>query len=192
MITTHIRRRLLRVLFGGAAVSALGLALMLGLSRIGTAGDAVAQSAGSGATCPMTTEDENIAIARTWHEQVINRRNPAALQDILAAEVVHHAAGGYPNTMTAAGVAAMMDDFLVAFPDLRYEFDLFIVQDDMVVERYTATGTQEGPLQDLPPLGRTATWTGVNIFRIECGRIVEVWSEVDALSRNQQLSGAKK
>jgi len=57
---------------------------------------------------------------------------------------------------------------------------------------YTATGTQLGPLQDLPPLGRTATWTGINIFRIECGRIVEVWSEVDALSRNQQLTGAKK
>ncbi|MCD6032468.1 MAG: SnoaL-like polyketide cyclase, partial [Thermomicrobiales bacterium] len=37
--------------------------------------------------------------------------------------------------------------------------------------------------------GRTATWTGVNIFRIECGKIVEVWSEVDALSRNAQLTG---
>jgi hypothetical protein len=55
--------------------------------------------------------------------------------------------------------------------------------------RYTATGTQDGALQDLPPSGRTATWTGVNIFRIECGRIVEIWSEVDALSRSQQLTG---
>ena len=49
---------------------------------------------------------------------------------------------------------------------------------------------KDGPLKDLPPSGREVTWTGINIFRIECGRISEVWSEVDALSRRQQLSGA--
>jgi steroid delta-isomerase-like uncharacterized protein len=141
------------------------------------------------AACPATTEEENVALARAWHEEVINRRNPAALEDILAPEVVHHAAGGYPETMDAVGVSAMMDDFLAAFPDLQYGFDQFIVQDDHVVERYTATGTQEGQLGDLPPSGRSATWTGVNIFRIECGRIAEVWSEVDAVSRRRQLTG---
>ena len=92
--------------------------------------------------------------------------------------------------MSADDVGSMMNDFLAAFPDLHYSFDFFVVQDDMVVERYTATGTQEGALGDLPPSGRQATWTGVNIFRIECGKIVEVWSEVDALSRNQQLAVA--
>jgi predicted ester cyclase len=111
------------------------------------------------------------------------------LRDILASEVVHHAAGGYPKVMNAAGVTAMMGDFLAAFPDLRYGFDRFIVRDDYVVERYTATGTQQGPLGDLPASGRTATWTGINIFRIACGRIAEVWSEVDALTRTQHLTG---
>ena len=54
------------------------------------------------------------------------------------------------------------------------KFDLFIVQGDYVAERYTATGTQDGPFQDQPPSGRTATWTGINIFRTECGQIVEI------------------
>src|SRR4029453_17441774 len=91
------------------------------------------------AECPVTTEDENVAIARAWHEEVINRRNPAA----------PHAAGGYPQVMDEAGVTAMMGDFLASFPDLSYTFDQFIVEDDLVVERYTATGTQEGPLGTL-------------------------------------------
>jgi len=64
-----------------------------------------------------------------------------------------------------------------------------ISEDDYVVERYTATGTQQGALGDLPPSGKRATWTGINIFRLECGKIVEIWSEVDALSRAQQLAG---
>jgi steroid delta-isomerase-like uncharacterized protein len=149
---------------------------------------AAAQEATLGAACPVSSEEQNVALARAWHEEVINRRNPEALQDILAAEIVHHAAGGYPEIMDEGGVTAMMGDFLTAFPDLRYTFDLFVVQDAYVVERYTATGTQQGPLGELPPSGRSATWTGINIFRIECGKIAEVWSEVDALSRNQQLT----
>jgi steroid delta-isomerase-like uncharacterized protein len=138
--------------------------------------------------CPTTTEAQNLAIARAWHEEVINRRNPAALRDILAPEVVHHAAGGYPEVMNAAGVASMMNDFLTAFPDLRVSFDKWIVRDDHVVQRYTATGTQKGQLGGTPPSGRQATWTGINIFRIACGRIAEVWSEVDAVSRTRQLT----
>ncbi len=63
---------------------------------------------------------------------------------------MHHAAGGYPKVMNATGIAAMMGDFLTAFPDLRYTFDQFIVQDDYVVERYTAMGTHQGQFGDLP------------------------------------------
>jgi steroid delta-isomerase-like uncharacterized protein len=138
--------------------------------------------------CRTTTETENTALARAWHEDVINRRNPAMLRDILAPKAAHHAAGGYPKLMDESGIAAMMGDFLSAFPDLRYTFDKFIAKDDYVVERYTATGTEQGPFAGRPPSGRTATWTGINIFRIECGKIAEVWSEVDAVSRAQQLT----
>ena len=98
------------------------------------------------------------------------------------------AAGGYPKIMNGEGIAAMIGDFLAAFPDLLITFDQFIAKDDFVVERYTASGTHLGPLGDLQPTNRTATWTGINIFRIGCGRIVEVWSEVDAEGRTRQLT----
>jgi steroid delta-isomerase-like uncharacterized protein len=142
------------------------------------------------AACKTTTDVENTALARAWHDDVINRRNPAILREILAPDVVHHAAGGYPKQLDSAGIATMMADFLTAFPDLYYTFDKFIAKDDYVVERYTASGTQQGPLGDLPPSGRPAAWTGVNIFRIECGRIAEVWSQVDAVGRTRQLTGS--
>ena len=83
----------------------------------------------------------------------------------------------------------MMNDLVRAFPDLSYTSDHFIVREDYVVERFTARGTQNGPLGELAPSGRRVTWTGINIYRLQCGRIAEVWSEVDALSRSQQLTG---
>jgi predicted ester cyclase len=119
--------------------------------------------------CPATTQVENTALARAWHEDVINRRNPDALKQILASSVVLHAAGGYPKALDAAGIGAMMADFLSAFPDLVYTFDQFIAKDDFVVERYTATGTQRGQLGDIPASGRVATWTGSTFFVSNAG-----------------------
>jgi steroid delta-isomerase-like uncharacterized protein len=138
-------------------------------------------------SCPVTTEAENQEIASVWHEEAINNGNLDALRDVVAPDVVHHAAGGYPDVTDIEGVMSMMGAFPAAFSDLHYTVDFWVTQDDMVIERYTATGTQDGPLGDHPATGRSATWTGVNIFRIECGKIAEVWSEVDALSRNAQL-----
>jgi predicted ester cyclase len=111
----------------------------------------------SPAACPVTTQVQSTAIARAWHDDVINRRNPTTLREILGPEVVHHAAGGYPKILNAEGVAAMMGDFLAAFPDLLITFDQFIAKDDFVVERYTASGTHQGSLGDLKPTNRMAT-----------------------------------
>ena len=99
------------------------LVRLIVLAAVGFPAAALAQS-----ECPATAETDNVAAARMWHEEVINRRNPAALADILGESVVHHAAGGYPDTMDAAGVTAMMGDFLTAFPDLVYSFDLFVAE----------------------------------------------------------------
>jgi len=142
------------------AAALLGIHLTFPLTQ------AIAQLDQLPADCPIKTPVENTVIARAWHEEGINRRNAGILKEILASDVVHHGA------------------------ELRYSFDQLIVQDDFVVERYSATGTQHGQFGDLPPSGRRATWTGINIFRLKCGKIVEVWSEVDAVSRRQQLQGA--
>ena len=35
--------------------------------------------------------------------------------------------------------------------------------------------------------GKPVTWSGINIFRIECGKIAEEWSEVDGVGRIAQF-----
>jgi hypothetical protein len=118
----------------GFALTGITLALATGCAGLPPSPPATT----SAAACPTTTEAQNVALTRTWHEEAINRRNPAALRDILDAQVRHHAAGGYPRTMTAEGVVAMMSEFPIAFSDLRYTSDFFIAKNDLVVQRYTA------------------------------------------------------
>ena len=191
----HMRHSSVFAALVGLSLTVVGTAPVTAVeSTTATPGTA---AAGSAAACPAITEAQKVALARAWHEEVVNRHNPAALRDILAPDAVHHAAGGrpgsggHPATRDAGGVAAMMGDLVRAFPDLRFTPDQFIARDDYVVERFTATGTHQGRFGDLAPSGRQVTWTGINIYRVQCGRIAEVWSEVDAVSRNQQLTGAQ-
>jgi len=108
-------------------VALVGLFLALGADGAARASGSAISEAGAGSTtCPSTSDEQKLAVARAWQEDVINRRSPATLQDILAPEVVHHAAGGYPAVMNRDGVTAMMNDFLRAFPDLQYAFDLLL------------------------------------------------------------------
>lgn len=76
---------------------------------------------------------------------------------------------------------------LSGFPDLRHTIEQVIANDDTVVIRWQAEGTNDGEFQGHAPTGKTATWTGVNIYRFECGRIAEEWSEGDGLGRLMQL-----
>src|SRR3954465_13590233 len=61
------------------------------------------------AACPATTQVESTAIARAWHDDVINRRNPVMLRDIVGPEVVHHAAGGYSKVLNAIGCGGIVE-----------------------------------------------------------------------------------
>jgi steroid delta-isomerase-like uncharacterized protein len=147
---------------------------------------AVSAQSATPATCPATTEEENAAIARRWHEDVINGANLDVLDEITADDIVHHA-GTFPDGVGRDTVKGVLGALLTGFPDVQHTIDQVITQDDFVVIRWTAHGTHSGPFQGYAPTGKPVTWTGINIFRIACGRIAEEWSEVDGLGRLQQL-----
>jgi steroid delta-isomerase-like uncharacterized protein len=74
-----------------------------------------------------------------------------------------------------------------AFPDLNRPVDDLIASQDIVVARWRAEGTHSGEFQGLPPTGRFASITGITIFRLRNGRIVEEWGQSDMLGLLQQL-----
>ena len=53
--------------------------------------------------------------------------------------------------------------------------------------RWTMRGTHQGNFQGIPPTGKKAVVQGMNISRLEGGKVVEDRSEIDALGMMQQL-----
>jgi len=135
--------------------------------------------------CPALSREETADVAQryldVWNTRDLNQFDAYAHPD-----VVHHWGQGTDTTGVEA-LKTSTDAFFVAFPDMVMTFDDVIVEDDMVVIRWTLTGTQTGPFFGIEPTGNAAEWTGINIYRIECGKVVESWSEADGVGLRQQL-----
>ena len=65
------------------------------------------------------------------------------------------------------------------FPDLRVVLALQIAEGDKVATRWEFSGHHTGQFMGVAPTGELVTWTGVQIDRIEDGKIVESWVDWD-------------
>jgi predicted ester cyclase len=117
------------------------------------------------------------ALARRWFDDIINERNLDAIDEIYAADYVHHGAEGAEihGRDEARTFAAAI---LAASTDRRAEVEQQVVEGDLVVTRFTSSGTHTGPFMGHQPTGEPWTTEGIVISRIENGQIAEDWEIV--------------
>jgi predicted ester cyclase len=131
--------------------------------------------------------DENKALVRRLFDEVWSGGNFALLDELLAPGFVDHAAqmgGGDP---TAGGFKTQVRLFRAAFPDGRSQIEDLIAEGDRVVARWTDGGTHRGAWMGVAPTGKRVTMTGIDIYRIEQGRITDYWCNEDELGLLRQL-----
>lgn len=130
--------------------------------------------------------EKNKALERREIEEVWNKRNPDAVDEIYAPDFVNHSTPpGMPNDRE--GLKALVGAYLGAFPDLKVTPDFLVAEGDKVVNRWTATGTHTGELMGIPATGKQINMTGIAIVRIAGGKIAELWMESDTMGMMQQL-----
>jgi predicted ester cyclase len=75
-----------------------------------------------------------------------------------------------------------------SFPDMQVTTEDLIAEGDKVVERWTQTQTHSGaPFMGIPPSNKPITFTGISIYRIANGRIVEHWANMDLFGMMAQM-----
>ncbi len=132
----------------------------------------------------MSTED-NKTRARRFIEEVWNQGNVAVIDELAAPSFSDP--GLLPPVQGLEGLKQYVTMYRTAFPDVYFTIDDQIAEGDKVVTRFTATGTQKGELMGIAATGRRATVMGITITRYENGKVVESWSNFDALGMMQQL-----
>jgi steroid delta-isomerase-like uncharacterized protein len=133
----------------------------------------------------MSTE-ENKAIVRRMTEEFYNQGNVESAECFFAATYVHHDPAS-PHVRDRDGLKQVLRAFLAGCPDLHITSDQLLAEGDTVTKRWTYHATHTGDLAGLPPSGKRITMSGLELFRLSDGKIVECWLGYDNLSLMQQL-----
>ena len=117
-----------------------------------------------------------------------NRNELEAFDTLLAADFVRHCEA------TPEIAVASREEFkqfyretAKTFPDQQMTLDTLVAEGDRVAFWGTFSGTQEGPMGPFPPTGRRMVSEIGGMFRIEAGKIAELWVTWDNLAGLVQL-----
>ncbi|KYC43751.1 hypothetical protein WA1_00880 [Scytonema hofmannii PCC 7110] len=120
--------------------------------------------------------EENKAIVRRFLEEVFNRRNLTAIDELVAVNAIDHYKQGLTLWL-----------LLSAFPDFRITIRTMIAENDKVAVVSTLYGTHQGSLMGIPSSNKPVSIIKADIFRIEHGKIAEIWQNGDYIGLMQQI-----
>jgi steroid delta-isomerase-like uncharacterized protein len=129
---------------------------------------------------------ENKALVKEFIDRLFTAGDVSVLDELAAPDYVDHDPP-FGGTGTVEGWRAMATMIRDAFPDWRSDLHALYAEDDIVVERFTASGTHKGEIFGVPPSEAVCTLAGINVFRIHNDKIVERWGRVDELGMLRQL-----
>ncbi len=117
-----------------------------------------------------------------------NRNDLEAFDTLLAPDFVRHCQATPEVTVTTCeDFKQFYRDTARTFPDQQMILDMLVAEGDRVAFWGRFTGTQEGQMGPFPPTGRRLVSEIGGMFRIEDGRIAELWVTWDNLSGLVQL-----
>lgn len=122
--------------------------------------------------------DENKWMVRRIYEAMCNQQSLAFVADHTASDFLGHSTTEYRGSDGQLKRFATLFD---ALPDCVFTIQDQIAEGDKVVTRWTARGIQIGEFEGMPPTGKTVMITGIDIFRIAHGKIIEGWSNANRL-----------
>jgi len=117
------------------------------------------------------------AAARSYFEQLLNCGSMAVADAIFTPAVRFQYPLGDLNGVQAVRnyIAAVRE----AFPDIVFTVADLFGEGDRVAARWSLTGTQTGSFRGNPATGKRVAVAGNTVFRLESGRIAEMWVAFD-------------
>ena len=128
--------------------------------------------------------NKDIIIA--YSKALWNDRNLSVIEQTVAPHAQIHS----PFNTTVQGSDTMHDiveKWLSAFPDLTIKWEEFIAEGNKVVSRWSASGTHLGSFFDTKPTYREVRYTGMTIYHLNEGQIVDYRALVDVHAILSQL-----
>jgi predicted ester cyclase len=132
----------------------------------------------------MSTE-ENKAIVRRWFE-VWETKDVGLIDQLHSPNYVGHIVGTPGPVRGREALKQLFATYLAAL-EVHRSNELLFAEGDLVAAYDTYRVRHIGELAGIPPTGKELTMTGIDIYRLADGKIVEQWYEMDFTGLLQQL-----
>ena len=129
---------------------------------------------------------ENKAIVQRYYAEGLTKGNMAAVENLIAGDMVAHAPG-FPVLEGRAAFLNSIRTFREALTDFHGVIEDVVAEGDRVLVRWTESGRHVREYAGIAPTGKAMTWTGMSLYRLAHGQIVEMWANMDTLGLLRQL-----
>jgi steroid delta-isomerase-like uncharacterized protein len=130
--------------------------------------------------------EQNKRLVRRLYDELFFKWNFAVVEDLISPDFIgHEMPPGMPRG--PEGIRQFYGGIRAGLPDVQLTVEDMIGERDKVVVRWRARATHRGVFLGVPATGKAVSFTGVAIYRLSKGKIVERWVEVDLLGLSEQL-----
>ena len=130
--------------------------------------------------------EENKRIVQRLYDEYFFKWDFAVVDEVVSPDFVgHEMPPGTPRG--PEGIRQFYDNIRAGLPDVRLTVEDMIGEKDKVVVRWSARGTHGGTFLGIPATGKAVSLTGLAMYRLSKGKIVERWAEVNLLAISEQL-----
>jgi steroid delta-isomerase-like uncharacterized protein len=139
-----------------------------------------------------TSPTSNKAVVQRFYDEVLNQGRLEVVEELATPDCVTHSPVPSPDAAAALrgpeGLKATAVQVRTRFPDVRFAIEDMVAEHDRVAVRWTLRGTNTGDYPGFPPAtGRRAEVGAIVIYRLEGGRLAELWPMIDLLGMVRQL-----
>lgn len=127
-------------------------------------------------TLTTTMTDNAKQLVHAFYDSYNQKDLTATFDAYISPDLVNHVMGG---AFDRAGWLAWDSTLFPAFENFRLTVLDQVADGDKVATRYELGGTQTGEFSGVAPRGNTAFLTSTSVDRVEDGKIVEHWGDVD-------------
>jgi steroid delta-isomerase-like uncharacterized protein len=131
-------------------------------------------------------EEQNKEIVKRLYEEY-NKGNIEILKDLYAPDYDFYSPSNSPKPRSREETIESATMIFRAFPDSVWNIEELFAVGDRVTVRFVYKGTHEGDFMSISPTGNKIEVSGINIIRIENGKVLEEWEDADTTGFMQQL-----
>ena len=125
--------------------------------------------------------------ARDYFQAVWNEGRLDRLDEFVDPGFIDHESTFPFVARGSEGLRKVLLFFRSAFPDLQWTIEDLLAEGSKVVVRFTVRGTHRGSVLGFAATGKRVSVTGLTITDWQGGRMVEAWTQWDALGLMQQI-----